>query len=682
MDFFEQQDQARKKSHLLVVYFFAAALLTMLALYGVTAGAFAYARHDADPGGDFEGGKLPRTATYGSLLNATLPLHDNLPLDLDLIFTVFLSTGLIILLGSGVKTYQLSQGGRAVATMLGGRRIQPNTTDTQEQMLLNIVEEMSIASGTPVPEIYLLEEPAINAFAAGFNPTDAVIGITRGCIMNLNRDELQGVVAHEFSHILNGDMRLNMKMTSLAHGILFIASTGMLLLRLPFRMAFYASAGSRSSRDRKSGLPIQILLVILAVGAVLAVIGSIGYFFSKLLKSAVSRQREFLADAAAVQFTRNPEGIGNALKKIGGLVHRGRIQAGQAEEASHFFFANALAGSWFDWFASHPPLAERILRLDPHFDGTYPKVKPAKHEPPKDTSYQKGKHSLPPRIPGLPTGAEQVAGLVASAGQITPVALSAANQIARSLPESVYKAAHEPFGARAVAYGILLDPDSTVRNAQTQVLQQWADPAVLRELEHLWEDLRNITPRQRLVLVDLAIPALRELSPEQFTNFRNIIGHLVAADQSMSLFEYSLEKILTHHLDPHFNKVKPSIPRIQNLSAVWDECIILLAGLAYVGSDTYEEAKEAFKEGLGQLNIADRTAELPSHENAGLRQVDQALNRLCELTPMHKRNLLFACSQVVLKYRGIEDEEGELLRAIADSLGCPLPPLVVETMNR
>lgn len=665
MDFFEHQDQARKRTRKLVIYFGFSVIMTMVAVYAVSAISLAYAVADSPDD------------SFHPTQQWLEPVTDGLPLDGDLILIVFIITGTIIFLGSSVKTFQLSKGGKAIAIMLGGQRLQPNSEDLKEKQLLNIVEEMAIASGSPIPEVYLLpRERGINAFAAGFTPSDAAIGITRGSLDLLTRDEIQGVIAHEFSHILNGDMRLNMQMTCLTHGILFISEAGSLLMRVPFRAALYTSGSSR----REGNMPFQAMIALIAAGVVLMIIGSIGYFFAQLIKSAVSRQREFLADAAAVQFTRNPEGIGMALKKIGGLAAGSSIQASQSAEASHFFFANGLASSWYEWFATHPPLEQRISIIDPSFDGTFPDV--AEIAPPSFEETATKQKTARERAGIFVQDADnfQVAGIVASAGQLSPASINAAQSLTGSLPSSLYDAAHDPFGARAVAYGLLLSDDSSVLHYQREILQNHADPAVLTELEKLMQEFTKLKSRHRLVLIDLAIPALRQLSPGQYQTFRKITSSLAAADQGIDLFEYCLEKILIRHLDPSFNPVKATSPSVHSLLPVWQECLHLLGALAYVESETQEEAVAAFEAGISQLNLADRQASLPPREEAGLVHVDAALTACAGLTPMHKRNLLFACSQVVLKFRGCGTEEAELIRAIADTLDCPLPPFVADQM--
>ncbi len=285
---------------------------------------------------------------------------------------------LVITIGSLYKMTMLSGGGESVALALGGRKVPANTRDLAERILLNVVEEMALASGTPVPPVYIMDdEEGINAFAAGTTPQNAVIGITRGAILTLKRDELQGVIAHEFSHILNGDMRLNIRLMGLLHGILVLALIGYMVLRIVGNSPGRVST-RRSSDDNKGAG--GLILAILAAGVALLIIGYVGVFFAHLIKSAVSRQREFLADASAVQFTRNPSGIADALKKIGGWSKSSKITSPRAEESSHMFFGSAMMLSFF---ATHPPLAQRIQRIDPNFKGNFPNPESFSMMPPR-----------------------------------------------------------------------------------------------------------------------------------------------------------------------------------------------------------------------------------------------------------------------------------------------------------
>ncbi len=342
MDFFQRQDSARRRTRWLVVYFAGAILGLACTFYIIALPPYFHGNPEA----------------VGSLWHPEL-------------FQVVVSVVLIIVaLGSLIKAIKLRKGGNAIALALGGRPLTAPATDPDERELQNIVEEMSIASGVPVPASYVLDrEPGINAFAAGFRPEDAVIGVTKGAMQFLTRDELQGVIAHEFSHILNGDMRLNLRLVAWLQGILWIAIAGKGLLEGARRCVPWKS---ESDDLKKAGL--GLFFFGSAVGVIIYGLGSVGLFFGHLIKSAVARQREFLADAAAVQFTRNPTGLANALKKIGGLANGSRIRSPLAEEASHMFFGNGLGNSWFGIFATHPSLKKRIKLLDPNFDGRFLQV--------------------------------------------------------------------------------------------------------------------------------------------------------------------------------------------------------------------------------------------------------------------------------------------------------------------
>ena len=356
MDFFTHQDRARRNTRRLVALFVLAVIAIVAAVYL----AVVVFLMTTEAGEYISQGGLAAPQVLVPVVAGTL---------------------FVIAAGSGYKTLQLSEGGPAVARLLGGKPLDPNTREADERRVLNVVEEMAIASGTPVPEVYLLaQEQGINAFAAGRTPADAVVGVTEGTARHLSRDELQGVVAHEFSHILNGDMRLNLRLIGVIHGILVISMIGYFVMR----------SGGGSSRGRKKGGAGAVVIL----GLALYVIGWIGVFFGRLIKAGVSRQREFLADAAAVQFTRNPLGISGALQKIGGLGAGSRIAHRRAEEASHLFFSNALKKSFLGLTATHPPLEERIRRIDPSFDGTFPAVEyPPGERKPKAHAWMARSHN-------------------------------------------------------------------------------------------------------------------------------------------------------------------------------------------------------------------------------------------------------------------------------------------------
>ena len=425
MDFFARQDKARRNTKLLVFYFALAVIFLILAVYAAVALIFT--------GIGVKNGES----------NAVSGLSQ-----LTVFFWATLATLATISFGSLFKTLQLARGGSAVAELLDGRLVNSGGREANERKLLNVVEEMAIASGVPVPQVYVMDnEPGINAFAAGHSSGDAAISVTRGCMTLLSRDELQGVVGHEFSHILNGDMRLNLRLIGLIFGILCLTIIGRILIR---------------TRGRKNPLPL--------LGIALIVIGWAGVFFGRLIQAAVSRQRETLADASSVQFTRNPAGLAGALKKIGGLAEGSRLNSPHAEEASHLFFANGMSDSVFS-FATHPPLVERIRALDPSFDGKFPTVvlpNVTAEAPTESQAPPLPPTSLPipgfPKMPGIVPAVIAQADMVANIGQPTPEHLRYAVEFARAMPPNLEAATRDPLGACALLCAFLLDADASARD--------------------------------------------------------------------------------------------------------------------------------------------------------------------------------------------------------------------------
>src|SRR5262249_48401476 len=403
----------------------------------------------------------------------------------ELLLLAAAGVGLVVGGASVFKVAQLASGGQAVALMMGGKEIPGTTADPRPKRLLNVVEEMALAAGVPVPPVYVLEEPGINAFAAGYAPGDAVVAVSQGALNYLTRDELQGVVAHEFSHILNGDMRLNIRLIGLIFGIMALSIIG--------RMLMFTSGGRSSGRnDSRGGM------MLLGLGVF--VLGLVGAFFGRLIMAAVSRQREYLADASAVQFTRNPDGIGGALKKIGGLAEGSRIENPQAAEAGHMFFANAFAGRGFaGLLATHPPLVERIRRLDPQFDGQFPEGRPVGVDREERERPRPGR--VPPfagiaRLPGLPQVPVPVLGLADEAasrvGHVDPEAIRCAKALHDSMPDVLRVAAQEPFSAHALVYALLLDTRAEQRELQLARLKAGAAPQDFAETLRLVATVQSL----------------------------------------------------------------------------------------------------------------------------------------------------------------------------------------------
>jgi Zn-dependent protease with chaperone function len=645
MDYFQQQDVARRKTGLLVFYFVTAVVLIILSVYVSIRVALEFAQ-PSRPDGD-------TALSLGDLWNP------------ELFGLVATGTTALVAAGSLYKVAALSGGGHTVAELLGGRLLRPDAATPDERRLLNVVEEMAIASGVPVPPVYLLEnELGINAFAAGHAPGDAVVAVTAGTLGRLSRDELQGVIAHEFSHILNGDMRLNIRLMGVLFGILVIGLTGWIIFRST--TGGYIRVGARDD-DRKGFNPLPL------IGLALYVIGYVGVFFGNLIKAAVSRQREFLADASAVQFTRNPEGIAGALKKIGAVSEGSRIQDPHAEEASHMFFGEAAGGlnELFGLLATHPPLVERIKRIDPSFDGDFSKIR---LDGPRDDSPDPARAPYRRRPGEFPMSAAQA---VAAVGTLDAAHVAYAGDLKESMPRALTDVVHESLGAQAVVFALLLDPNENVRRSQMDWLDRYALPAVVRETRKILPDADRLAPEARLPLVALAAPALCEMTRAQFHDFSRCVKVLVEADRKTTLFEYALQRLLLRHVVTHFVKARPPVAKYTSYPALVRPAETVLSALAWSGQDSPEAAARAFATGVQALSWPNAQLALKPQAAVDLGAVDAALDELATAAPPLKKQILQACAACICVDGTVTVEEGELLRAVSDGLGCPMPPLLV-----
>jgi Zn-dependent protease with chaperone function len=573
----------------------------------------------------------------------------------------------VVLTGSLYKTLSLSSGGKAVAEELAAQLIPQNTDDLKLRKVLNVVEEMAIASGTPVPPVYLLEnEPGINAFAAGFTPRDAIIGITRGAVDHLTRDQLQGVIAHEFSHIFNGDMKLNIRLMGVLSGIEIIGMAGYYLLR-----SMDSSVSSRS--DKKDGAQ----LFILAIG--LMVIGFTGAFFAGLIKAAVSRQREFLADASAVQYTRNPESIGGALKRIGGLAYGSVVENPRAAEVSHAFFAQGISGFMQSLSATHPPLEERILKIDPQWNGEYDTVDILDEAQVDDSAAQQAseyRSGIAQKAATVMagTGMAEVANAIEQIGKTKPETVDYARSLIAELPVAVNEAAREPYGAIALMYTLLLDRGQEVRFRQFVHLQQHAHPGACTLMHQLLADMDSLDIKYRLPIIDLAIPALKQLSLEQYQVFKSNLAALIEMDEKVNMLEWSVQKIVSAHLDAQFFKLAQTAMHLYDTGQVSKEIELTLSVLAHAGHEEQSEVAKAFAAAVNILGLSG--LKLREKSDIQLAELDQAMANLENLKPLTKPQLLKACAACVLHDQHISVVEVELLRAFADVLGCPMPLIV------
>jgi Zn-dependent protease with chaperone function len=656
VDFFEHQDKARRNTTLLVFYFVITVLIIMATVYFALMAILAYSTANKPQQIDF------------------FSFHP------QILVGVVLSVGAVIAAGSLYQTWMLSGDGSAVALQLGGIKVQPNTRDLDERILLNVVEEMALASGTPVPPVYVMQnEQGINAFAAGTSPQNAVVGVTRGCIETLSREELQGVIAHEFSHILNGDMKLNIRLMGLLHGILLIAMLGYGLFRIASHMPMRSSG---KDDDAKGAMAFVIAMFVF--GAMLLGIGYTGVFFAGLIQAAVSRQREFLADASAVQFTRNPFGIAGALKRIGGWKSKSLVRATYAKEASHLFFSQGLAAQFF---ATHPPLELRIRRIEPTFSGKFETAAKAIHSEndivdPRTLGFQRkstdasASSAHEAAVAGVGRFETTPKTAVDHIGNPEDEHIEQANRLMQEIDPQLVSEVHEPFGAMAIIYGLLCAPQSdSMRGSQIEMLVQLAPKGVAAHTSKLLPKIDALLVEQRLPLACMALPALDQLSDSQTGAFRTLVRRLIDADRRWTIFEYALQRYITRRIV--MRKDTATEPQL-SAEQFQVSFVQILSTLAHLGGNTHAES--AFDAGWQCLDQrifgVQKRPTIIDRDRCTLKQFDVALDRLALINIKHKRHVLDALAECIVYDQRSTINEVELLRVISDALGCPMPPVL------
>ncbi|MGH1486828.1 MAG: M48 family metalloprotease [Cellvibrionaceae bacterium] len=634
MNFFEHQEQARKQTgRLLALFITALAGLVLLTAFLFASIAYVFGLYTAQSEGYESGQSLWQIAAV--------------VFDWQYLGSISLAVLAIVGLAALFRISQLKLGGQSIAEQMGGRLINVNPRTASERQLLNIVEEMSIASGSPVPSVYIIDEPGINAFAAGYQPADAVIGVTQGAIDRLNRHELQGVIAHEFSHIFNGDMRLNLRLIGLIYGIMVIAIAGRYLLE----------GGRYSNKDRRAAISIGLVLMLL---------GYLGIFFGNIIKSAISRQREFLADASAVQFTRSQMGISGALRKIGGMSKQSLWQNHDANEVSHMLFSQGLHFRFFSQLmATHPPLDIRIKRMYPQWDGKFiaPKV-PSNIQPYKEADSS---------ISVLGDSAALYSGLVDSidqSGVLTDQTMQiAADQLSvlRSSAEKLVQQVHEPYTARALVYVMLFDSNLQVRAQQWKSLQTNQAPELLKQITWVESEIAALQGKQPLILLDMSLPVLKLLTDDQYLNFKQQMLRLIKIDKKIELREWALFYLVDYYCRP------TQLNRLQEVSLKQRKPALaqLLSALANVGSPSREDAKESFHSAIKeQLPFSLRWYSL---QELTIQSLTQSLRQIRHLKPLEKPKFLKTCVNIVQYDGRVDVAEFEIISCIAQALGCPLP---------
>ncbi len=651
MDFFEAQARAKQRTSRLIALFGLAVAGTIAAAYFAAILILHFLQ-----GGNSEA--RTRFGDYDPRISEIVLWQP------DILAYVGIGTLVVVGIASLIKWHEYSAGGSAVAESVGGRRVDPHTTELKERRLLNVVEEMAIASGTPMPAVYVLdEELAINAFAAGLTTSDAVVAVTRGTLEKLNREELQGVIGHEFSHILNGDMRLNLRIAATIFGILVLGLAGRGILWS------LRHAPIRSSREKNGN---GLVFAIAGAGIALLIVGYVGYFFGRLIQAAVSRQREFLADASAVQFTRNPSGLTGALKKIGGFALGSNLNSTKSAAIGHFFFSQAFRSNFGGLWATHPPLDERIRAIDPRFDGAMfepSEVVDVEHESFVTAGLAPARPAQPPMLPVAAAAAG-----VAAIGSLTPASIANAQSILDATPDRLRLAAQTTGEARLLIFGLLLDDEPALRTHQRNLVFTSNGAEAVRQLAELEPHLAQLRPEHRFPLLQIALPALRQIPAAALASFLTTLDDLVRTDERVSPFEFMLQKILTRTLALG-QRPGDAVVQLHSFNAVTDELSVVLSILARASTTDRAAAAQAFAAGAAQLKLIEAQLHFAPESAATLSSLDAALDKLATASLPIKQRTLVAAAEVVTADGRLLVAEGELLRAIAAALDVPMPPL-------
>ena len=651
MNFFEHQEQARKQSRWIIVAFIGVTLLIVAAVNVVVLLIFAM---QTPIGGETTA--LLQNGVLSALSPEVLASNSNLLIGSSL------STGGVIGIASLGKMASLRSGGGKVARDMGGVMVTPDTRDSLRRRLYNVVEEIALASGTPVPEIYVMEnEPGINAFAAGYSPADAAIAVTQGTLEKLNRSELQGVIAHEFSHIFNGDMRINIRLMGVIFGIMVLAILG---------RKFLSSSRYRMSSSRNNNAS-----VIVMAGLALTIIGYIGLFFARWMKSALSRQREYLADASAVQFTRDPSGISGALKKIAAYNHSSYLH-GDAEEVSHMLFGS---GHKSLMFSTHPPLNKRISRLEKSFDEgeiTQLATKLRAQEQREHIQAEIAEKELSKKQSGKSSGGFfDVDSMIDNIGNPAFERILAAAALVAEIPKGLSDAAHSLEWAPEVLLYCLLDETQHLRDKQLLIVVQQMGDISERKLSHLITSNQNIQPEHRLPLLEICFPTLKRRPISDIEKILETINRLIVVDNTIDSFEYLLSRLVAKHLREAKNPSSSRLHGRKQLKDCAQQLSLVVSIVASHGQQTgnagdLQKAQKAFRAGMGAVDI--------NHTNLSFTddwqsRLDKALDTLDQLVLSDKNKVIKALAATVLNDEKIITAEQEMLRVICAFIHIPMP---------
>ncbi len=653
MNFFEAQDRAHRKTGMLIG-------LLGAGLVAMTAGLYAVFMLCLDLLGVWEAEQERRAEAQGRQLDldAVERFAESevgvwwSPQVLAVTFGVIL-----VLVGGGFlyRYLQLRKGGEVVAEMLGGVRIEPDTADAAQRRALNVVEEMAIASGVPVPPVFELPDESINAFAAGHTVDQAAIGLTRGCIA-LPREELQGVVAHEFSHIFNGDMRLNLRLVAVINGVMVLGLTGLILARY-VGLSLMMSGNRRD--DKGAGIAVGLALMIL--GWLVAAIGFMGTLVARIIQAAVSRQREFLADASAVQFTRNPDGIGGALARIG-RDSRTFQGSGEASQFNHMFFSQAVPAL----FATHPPLSVRIERITSGRGIELPSEVVPPAPPPPKPSPDRG------HVAAATVALGRLQAAVSHAGELSQASMEWTRQVMDAIPEPMRQAARQPSSVRALIAAMLMHEggtDAAALDRQRAAVSRLLPQEEAMRVSILLPLAAELPAVARVPLLDLTSAAVQSLSSTQWSDLATLVGELVAADRTVSRFEWVVSMIVDAMLG---RSGEASHSATAKLEAIPRSVEVMLTIIATAGADDTAGAIEAMNRAMHALEWS----EVTKGTAVSQEELATAVHDLRTLRFAERRRLLEASMLVVDHDGKTTIEEAEMIRAVAEVLAVPMPLVI------
>jgi Zn-dependent protease with chaperone function len=631
LDFFEQQERARRSSRWLVLWYLAAVLAVIASYCAVAALAYAF------------------LALYAGSFPTYLAALVGVPA--QLYYIVAGAVGGFVLAVSAYRMWQLSDGGPTIAHLLGARYVEPGKCTPSERRLLNVVEEMAIASGISVPPVYVLDrDDAINALVAGYSPNEAVIIVTQGAVQKLSRDELQGVMGHEFSHILNGDMALNVRLVGILAGLTRIGEYGEDLV-------YRAAWQTRGLKREESGAQAPIALF----GALIAFIGFPGTFAAGAIKAAISRERELLADSASVQFTRNPDGIAGALDSILALRAHTAVRALYTEEFSHMFFATAVARWW--GFPSHPPILERIRRAHPRFQRD--DYRATRHGTRKEIAVIDGSGNVVKNLRMTAAGGAAVAlAAVASIGQPAAQHVDYAARLLGRLPSRLREALHRTDEAEHAMFALALESDTATREAELKALEERRGADARSKVVDLHVHVGSLARNYMLTLAELAVPAIKEQRQKVRDAFLADFAAIVEADRRVTLREFVLLTLLRQRLREGAGQpIRTQFKRVEEIAA--DAHLVL----SLVSLD-----QTAFEKGAAVLRLGWQAP--LARETLSTARVSEALERLRHLSPFAKPGILKACFEAAAADGVLRLSEAELVRMVAATLDCPVPPVL------